>query len=93
MNWRKVNDLEHLMFADVTFQCLGQWAGPGDQHYLALRDTRPEMNRFPPYRCAVSTTQIELSTAGWGGGGSEYPGSSVVFLGKKKCLFVSVHYV
>ncbi|GFG31845.1 hypothetical protein Cfor_02655 [Coptotermes formosanus] len=38
---------------DVTFQCLGQWAGPGDQQYLALRDTRPGMDRFPPYRCAL----------------------------------------
>ncbi|PSN54332.1 hypothetical protein C0J52_10680, partial [Blattella germanica] len=39
---------------DVTFQCLGHWAGPGDQHYLALRDTSSmSEHRLPPYRCAL----------------------------------------
>jgi hypothetical protein len=54
---------ESDLFADVTFQCLGQWAGPADQHYLALRNTRPGMNRFPPYRCAVSAVANDVPLA------------------------------
>ncbi|KAJ9580595.1 hypothetical protein L9F63_024210 [Diploptera punctata] len=39
---------------DVTFQCLGHWSGPGDQNYLALRDTSfMSQHQLPPYRCAL----------------------------------------
>ncbi|KAF4525297.1 hypothetical protein B566_EDAN014818 [Ephemera danica] len=40
---------------DITFQCLGHWAGPGSQKYLALLDTRDggELTVRAQYRCAI----------------------------------------
>nr|CAD7262434.1 unnamed protein product [Timema shepardi] len=37
---------------DITFRCLGDWHGSGNQRYLALLDTRMG-DHHPQYRCAV----------------------------------------
>ncbi|XP_075218915.1 uncharacterized protein LOC142323319 isoform X2 [Lycorma delicatula] len=41
---------------DITFVCLGDWQGPGNQRYLALHDTRITSQNRPQYRCAMYNT-------------------------------------
>lgn len=38
---------------DIKFECLGDWEGPDNQHYLALLDTRQQGEQRPQYRCAL----------------------------------------
>ncbi|XP_065350455.1 uncharacterized protein LOC135946249 isoform X2 [Cloeon dipterum] len=38
---------------DITFQCLGHWAGQGGQRYLALMDKRQGLDLKQRYRCAL----------------------------------------
>nr|CAD7405108.1 unnamed protein product [Timema cristinae] len=38
--------------SDITFRCLGDWHGSGNQRYLALLDTRMG-DHHPQYRCAL----------------------------------------
>lgn len=39
---------------DVTFECLGQWQGLGQQNYVALVNSQSSTTFGPQYRCAVS---------------------------------------
>ena len=46
-----------LFFADMSFQCLGSWAGENGETYMSLLDTKlPQLGEEPRprYRCAVS---------------------------------------
>ena len=51
--------LHHLAFSflDMSFQCLGSWAGDNGETYMSLLDTQlPQLDEDPRprYRCAVS---------------------------------------
>lgn len=39
---------------EITFECLGQWQGIGQQNYMALVNSQSNTNFGPQYRCAVS---------------------------------------
>ena len=44
-------------FLDMSFQCLGSWAGDNGETYMSLLDTQlPQLDEDPRprYRCAVS---------------------------------------
>ena len=48
-------------FSDMSFQCLGSWAGDNGETYMSLLDTQlPQLDEDPRprYRCAVSSFQI-----------------------------------
>ena len=45
------------LFLDMSFQCLGSWAGDNGETYMSLLDTQlPQLDEDPRprYRCAVS---------------------------------------
>ena len=50
----------------MSFHCLGDWAGPDGQRYVALMDTQAtpkgsnevEVESRPRYRCAVRKTNL-----------------------------------
>ena len=47
----------HFLFLDMSFQCLGSWAGDNGETYMSLLDTQlPQLDEDPRprYRCAVS---------------------------------------
>ena len=53
--------LSILNFSDMSFQCLGSWAGDNGETYMSLLDTQlPQLDEDPRprYRCAVSSFQI-----------------------------------
>lgn len=47
----------HFSLLDMSFQCLGSWAGDNGETYMSLLDTQlPQLDEDPRprYRCAVS---------------------------------------
>ena len=50
-----------ICFADMSFQCLGSWAGDNGETYMSLLDTKlPQLGEDPRprYRCAVRTSLL-----------------------------------